>query len=157
MGLYNFQERFVAAILAGEKRHTIRGLRAHPDEPGDTMHLYTGLRTKKSRLLGRAMCAQRQDIVIVPESAAYDRFAVQWPFSAPCPLCGDQTTPNKMHECSRATLRVEIDGERLSSDEVEALFFRDGFPGGSKEAAQFWRGRLPFFGHIYHWGELKRA
>lgn len=51
MGLYNFQERFVAAILAREKRHTIRGLRAHPDEPGDTMHLYTGLRTKKSRLL----------------------------------------------------------------------------------------------------------
>lgn len=157
MGLYNFQERFSAAILAGEKRHTIRAIRANPDEPGDTMHLYTGLRTKNSRLLGRASCVRRYDIVIILEEAPYDRFSVRWPFSAPCPLCGEQTRPNKTHECSRASLRVEINGVRLSADEVEALFLRDGFPGGSKEAKEFWKGRLPFTGHIYHWGELKRA
>jgi hypothetical protein len=33
MGLYNFQARFVTKILAGEKTHTIRGVRANPDDP----------------------------------------------------------------------------------------------------------------------------
>lgn len=50
MGLYNFQKRFVPFILSGAKTHTIRALRAHPDKPGDTLHLYTGLRQKGAKL-----------------------------------------------------------------------------------------------------------
>jgi hypothetical protein len=64
MGLYNFQKRFVAAILAGKKKHTIRALREYPDKPGDTLHLYTGLRTKKAKLLMRVTCVKVDDIEI---------------------------------------------------------------------------------------------
>jgi uncharacterized protein YqfB (UPF0267 family) len=38
MGLYNFQSRFVPKILAGEKTHTIRAVRANPDKPGNVLH-----------------------------------------------------------------------------------------------------------------------
>lgn len=64
MGLYDFQGRFVAAIEAGTKRHTIRAPRKHPDRPGSTLHLYTGLRRKGARLLKRVECSLVQDIEI---------------------------------------------------------------------------------------------
>jgi hypothetical protein len=64
MGLYNFQERFVAPILAGAKRQTIRANRKHPDAPGDTLHLYTGLRHKGARLLARVHCTWTAQIQI---------------------------------------------------------------------------------------------
>lgn len=64
MGLYNFQKRFVPMILTGEKTHTIRSIRAHPDKPGNTLHLYTGLRQKGAQLLMRVPCVKVEDIVI---------------------------------------------------------------------------------------------
>ncbi|HSY98538.1 MAG TPA: hypothetical protein VK788_03510 [Terriglobales bacterium] len=33
MGLYDFKQRFVKPILAGEKSHTIRAVRKYPDLP----------------------------------------------------------------------------------------------------------------------------
>jgi hypothetical protein len=64
MGLYNFQEQFVSKVLAGEKTHTIRATRANPDKPGNTLHLYTGLRRKGARLLMRVPCTKIEEIVI---------------------------------------------------------------------------------------------
>jgi hypothetical protein len=64
MGLYNFQKRFAEAVESGAKTHTIRGRRAHPDKPGNTLHLYTGLRQKGSRLLLRAICTKVEEITI---------------------------------------------------------------------------------------------
>ena len=64
MGLYNFQQMFVEPILSGRKKHTIRAHRKHPDKPGDIMHLYTGLRTKKAKLLMRSPCVKVEEIVI---------------------------------------------------------------------------------------------
>ena len=64
MGLYNFQKRFAPFIMRGEKTHTIRALRAYPDMPGKTMHLYTGLRTKKAKLLMRVRCTRVESIQI---------------------------------------------------------------------------------------------
>jgi hypothetical protein len=64
MGLYNFQERFVPFILNGRKQHTIRAARVHDDEPGDLLHLYSGLRTKKARLLMRRHCVRVESIHI---------------------------------------------------------------------------------------------
>ena len=64
MGLYDFKPRFVPLILAGSKTHTIRTHRAHPDKPGNTLHLYTRLRTKKAQLLRRVQCVAIQEIVI---------------------------------------------------------------------------------------------
>ncbi len=64
MGLYNFKARFAPRILDGSKTHTIRPLRAHPDKPGDTLHLYTGLRHKGARLLMRVPCTRVEEIEI---------------------------------------------------------------------------------------------
>ncbi|SRR6266699_1353856 len=64
MGIYNFEPRFVQSILSGAKTHTIRAVRIHPDKPGNTLHLYTGLRTKKARLLIRVPCVKIEDITI---------------------------------------------------------------------------------------------
>ena len=66
MGLYNFQPRFVGPILAGTKRHTIRAPRKHPDRPGSTLHLYTGLRQRGARLLMRVPCT---DVAAIEISA----------------------------------------------------------------------------------------
>ena len=64
MGLYGFKAQFVPKILAGEKTHTIRALRKHPDKPGNTLHLYTGLRHKGARLLMRVTCTKVRSITI---------------------------------------------------------------------------------------------
>lgn len=64
MGIYNFQERFVPFIVSGEKTHTIRAVRANPDKPGNTLHLYTGLRHKGARLLARVPCVKVEEIRI---------------------------------------------------------------------------------------------
>jgi hypothetical protein len=68
MGLYNFRPQFVAKILSGEKQHTIRRIRAVPDKPGNTLHLYTGLRRKGARLLMRVPCVKVEEIEITPLS-----------------------------------------------------------------------------------------
>jgi hypothetical protein len=65
MGLYNFQPRFVEPILSGRKRQTIRAPRKHPDRPGNTLHLYTGLRHPGARLLARPVCTAVERIVIL--------------------------------------------------------------------------------------------
>jgi hypothetical protein len=137
MGLYNFQPRFVSKILAGEKTHTIRSVRAHPDKPGNILHLYTGLRQrgpiiqklasgqvvlqKMARLLMRAPCVKLEGIEI--------------------DACG--------HECNCDPF-VAIDGIELTASEREQLAVRDGFA-DFDEMLNFWAGRLPFRGHIIHW------
>lgn len=39
-------------------------MRAHPDKPGNILHLYTGLRTKHTRLLMRVPCVKVEEIII---------------------------------------------------------------------------------------------
>jgi hypothetical protein len=97
VGLYNFQSRFVPKILAGEKTHTIRAVRANPDKRGNVLHLYTGLRHKGARLLMRVPCVKVQQIAIDSRS-------------------GDP-----------AHCRLEIDGQFLNRSEKELLARRDGF------------------------------
>lgn len=64
MGLYNFQPRFVPKIRSGEKTHTIRAIRINPDKPGNTLHLYIGLRTRSVELLMRVPCTKVETISI---------------------------------------------------------------------------------------------
>lgn len=123
MGLYNFQERFVPLIMSGAKTHTIRAERVHPDKPGNTLHLYTGLRTKKARLLMRVKCTAIEEIKIFSvEGESYRRSAG----------------------------RIFIEGTVLSWSEEEAFARRDGFSNFAEMMA-FWDGRLPFSGNIIHW------
>lgn len=123
MGLYNFQQQFVPHILNGSKQHTIRAKRKNVERVGNTMHLYTGLRQKGARLLGRYPCVKVECIEIddLPE------------------IFLDKAGPV-----------VRIDGQLLEHDECEQLARRDGFK-SLAEMMDFWRGRLPFEGHILHW------
>jgi hypothetical protein len=56
MVAYSFKEQFVAPILAGTKCQTIRADRKRHARAGDELQLYTGMRTKQCRLIGRATC-----------------------------------------------------------------------------------------------------
>lgn len=68
MVAYSFQKRFVSHIQAGlepgpwmpgMKRHTLRELRAgrgRHARPEQALQLYTAMRTKHCRLIGRAVC-----------------------------------------------------------------------------------------------------
>lgn len=52
--------------------------------------------------------------------------------------------------------QVLIEGQRLSSDERNALAWRDGFRDMGRHHAfksmmHFWEGRLPFHGQVIHW------
>ena len=66
MGAYNFMPRFVPMIEDGSKRHTIRAHRRYPDQPGDTLLLYTGMRTPACRKIFDAPCTEVEEIVIIP-------------------------------------------------------------------------------------------
>ena len=58
MPALNFQARFAPLVESGEKRQTIRAYRKddRDAQAGDTLYLYTGMRTKACRKLGEARC-----------------------------------------------------------------------------------------------------
>lgn len=62
--LLGFQKQFVIDVLTGQKRQTIRSYRKRPFKYGDTLHIYTGLRTKSCQKLGEAVCIEVEDIII---------------------------------------------------------------------------------------------
>lgn len=63
MVAYSFKTRFVDPILSGRKQQTVRavGRRRHAWQ-GERLQLYTGMRTKACRLIGRATCNIVEDI-----------------------------------------------------------------------------------------------
>ncbi len=54
---YSFKPRFIAPIIAGAKRQTLRNGRKRHARPGETLQLYTGMRTRQCQLIGTAICA----------------------------------------------------------------------------------------------------
>lgn len=131
MGLYNFQKRFEVFIRRGDKTHTIRARRKHPDKPGNTLHLYTGLRTKHAKLIGRFVCTKVEEIEIEMR-----------------PAKGNGVLTRGLY-----FPEVVIDGTELDATEKEAFARRDGFQNFT-EMIQFWRepkNRLPFHGNVIHW------
>jgi hypothetical protein len=77
MVAYSFQKRFIGQVLAGlepgpwlpgMKRHTLRAPRegrtqhARPEQP---VHLYTAMRTKQCRRLGRAVCRLQMPVLLL--------------------------------------------------------------------------------------------
>lgn len=57
MPAYNFKARFADLVELGRKPHTIRQQRKNPTHPGDTLYLYTGMRTRACRLLRTEHCS----------------------------------------------------------------------------------------------------
>lgn len=56
MVAYSFKAQFRAPILAGTKRQTIRAERKRHARPGEELQLYTGMRTRHCKIIGRARC-----------------------------------------------------------------------------------------------------
>ncbi|TIP13173.1 hypothetical protein [Mesorhizobium sp.] len=65
MVAYSFKQRFVAPIRAGTKRQTIRADRKRHAYPGEQLQLYTGMRTRECKLIGRAFCFCVLPIVLI--------------------------------------------------------------------------------------------
>jgi hypothetical protein len=66
MVAYSFKARFAEPIIAGTKRQTIRAPRRRHAHPGEELQLYTGMRTKQCRLIGRATCESVQRVKLLP-------------------------------------------------------------------------------------------
>lgn len=64
MAILNFKKRFATFVELNIKRQTIRAKRKHPIQEGETLFLYTSLRTKSARRLRTAQCLYAQDISI---------------------------------------------------------------------------------------------
>ena len=66
MPLLGFKQQFAPMVEARKKRQTIRAKRedGRNPKPGDTLYLYTGLRTKSCRKLGETVCRSVQEIVV---------------------------------------------------------------------------------------------
>lgn len=66
MTAFSFKPEFVGKIFSGEKRSTIRSTKRC--EVGETMQLYTGLRTKKCRKIMDAVCIGVAPILVSKKS-----------------------------------------------------------------------------------------
>lgn len=74
MPLLGFKKRFAPAVESGDKRQTMRALRKdrRDPKPGDTLYLYTGLRTKRCHELGIEKCTAVKPITVTPDTIRLD-------------------------------------------------------------------------------------
>ena len=56
MAILSFKKRFAGKVRNGSKLQTIRAFRKYPIVPGDTLYLYTALRTKWAKKLREVKC-----------------------------------------------------------------------------------------------------
>ena len=56
MPALNFKKEFADAVESSEKTQTIRKVWKRPIKTGDRLYLFTGMRTKKCRLLRKVWC-----------------------------------------------------------------------------------------------------
>jgi uncharacterized protein YqfB (UPF0267 family) len=64
MPALNFRPQFADLVSSGQKTQTIRQVRKHPIKVGDTLKLYTGMRTKACRPIGDAIASSVMPITI---------------------------------------------------------------------------------------------
>lgn len=62
MVAYSFKAQFVSAIESGEKQQTLRDNRKRHARVGEEVQLYSAMRTKQCRLIGRAICLSAGEI-----------------------------------------------------------------------------------------------
>ncbi len=81
MPALNFHSRFAPLVESGLKRQTIRATRKRPIRVGDTLFLYTGMRTKHCRRLMVARCSFVAEIRIQkdPDMAHFDPSPIAYP------------------------------------------------------------------------------
>lgn len=69
MPALNFQKQFAPDVKSGKKRQTIRAPRKNPIKEGDTLYLYTGMRTKQCEKLKEVECTGVVDFRIIANGA----------------------------------------------------------------------------------------
>jgi uncharacterized protein YqfB (UPF0267 family) len=72
MPALNFKKQFAALVESGKKRQSIRATRKRPFVPGDTLYLYTGMRTKNCRLLKVAVAVDVHVVAITLHKTTID-------------------------------------------------------------------------------------
>lgn len=117
-----FKERFVEPILQKKKKHTIREDSHNRWKIGMKMHFATGVRTKNYNQFYEDSCKSIQQIEII-------------------------RTSDYLNDTY-----VKIDGQMLSTQEVQKLALNDGFDSILDFYLWFKDG---FKGKIIHWTELK--
>ncbi len=65
MVAYSFTRRWLPGIVSGSTRQTIRGHRRRHARPGEVVQIYTAMRTRHCRLIGRAICVSVESIRII--------------------------------------------------------------------------------------------
>lgn len=127
----NFSPQFAASVADGSKRQTIRAQRKVPIKLDDTLHLFTGLRTKQAlRLLPPQRCT----------AALWIRMNYFPPRSL-----GNRTHRYKIE------IRLQEKG-KLNQKQIEALALADGF----ESTLDFYNWFLPagtdeFQGQLIKW------
>jgi hypothetical protein len=130
--VYNFKERFARLIESGDKLTTIRAPRKDGKlpKPGETLKLFTGMRTKACRKLGERTC-----LSVKPITITHILFAS--PGGVSPGIC------------------VFVDGKMLEGAQLQSLGIRDGFEDCS-ELIQFFLTvhTVPFHGFLIEWYPL---
>jgi len=127
MALLNYHPQFAPLVESGQKRMTIRAQRKRPIVTGETLHHYSGCRTKHARrLMEPVPCKRALDIVI----------------------CWKQQPGSKYRSLE---VRKQFKG-KLNRSEIEQLALDDGH--ASVEAFQAWflkDGITEFSGQLIEW------
>jgi hypothetical protein len=137
--LLGFKSRFAHPILMETKRFTMRGPRKVQPKIGETLHMYTGLRTKWcTKITDRYRLKGRQKAKVIIYAA-----------------------PNHLN------VGITVDGRRLSTEETVLFVKRDGFT-CVRDFAEYWiedsTGKkfsnkktynIQATRTIYHWTDLR--
>ena len=102
MVAYSFKQQFEEPIAALQKRQTVRGNRNRHARPGEPMQLYVAMRTRHCRK------------ILTPDPICLDVRKIE--------IALDRNT-------ARLIKKMEIEGIRLSDEEMEAFAIADGFGG----------------------------
>ena len=122
----SFRKQFRQPIVEKRKMHTIRAKRKVAIKPGDTLYLFTGMRTVNCERIfvdyrGFVICTRVEDVEIGADKVL-----------------------------GALTPWIKVAGQLLDSSEREALAKADGFQDWP-QMVRFWEGQLPFVGDIIHW------
>ena len=129
--LLGFKKQFAHKILEGSKKFTIRSERKVSPKVGETIHMYSGLRTKHTKLISKDY-----------------RYT------------GAQKVKIQIYSISNyISLKIYIDGkpQPLTEHQTSTFVKADGFA-TQKEFADYWlegKQRLTSIRTIYHWTDLR--
>jgi hypothetical protein len=163
MPAYSFKKQFVQFVIDGNKTHTIRRFRKKAVMPGNTLHLYYGMRTKYCKKLRQEKCYLSESIAI---GNTGNVIILGRPFLAEKEIIKLKRLVQQPDTWIYNEL-WGIPARSLNEQEKEELAWRDGFrPEGTTfetptgcfaSMLQFWSKThdLPFVGNIIHWDPSK--